>query len=156
MGNEEHLSEARYCLTVGTSSLRLGWVMARLGEQFPEGRVEKHRVHDTSTPGPGEGTNVQGTLVELFLAIPYLMSAEIIPPLNVLNELFAEGVFDAGMSGGCRWEAFEIGVEEYQELVEGLLKLPGKNYEFVEPPSGARTLLAWTTWRFSYRKRKSK
>jgi hypothetical protein len=77
----------------------------------------------------GEGPRIQGTLVDLILAIPYLMHSDVIPSLAELNVVFRKGIRDAGMSGGCKWKPFEITEEEYKELIEELLTLPDKHYK---------------------------
>jgi len=46
----------------------------------------------------------------------YLLSFRLIPPLVVLNGVFRTGEHDAGMSGGCVWEPFDIDSDEYEEL----------------------------------------
>ncbi len=47
----------------------------------------------------------------------------VIPPLHVFNQVLLEGGDVGGMGPGTAWEPFSISAEEYQELVETLLKL---------------------------------
>ena len=79
------------------------------------------------------------TFVEFLLAIPYfeqrvsttLHGSTLLPTLGALNELLSSGVVDAGMSGGCRWNPFEIEQSEYELLCEELLTDP--RFGFVLP-----------------------
>jgi hypothetical protein len=75
-----------------------------------------------SYAGPGVERSAQ--LIDFVLDILYLMdSSGIVPPFHVLNEVLQEGGSNGGMSPGTSWQPFEISDVEYQELVEGLLKL---------------------------------
>ena len=55
--------------------------------------------------------------------MPYLTCHGVIPPRNVLNEVFTSGGGDAGMSPGAVWEPFSISEGEYTSLVADLLEL---------------------------------
>ena len=90
--------------------------------------------------------------------MPYLLH-DFIPPLPVLNDLLKHGVpnhiypdgllpngkvqYDAGMSGGCSWQPFEITQEEYQELVLDLLTDPELQLQVLDTSSEIQTYVAW-------------
>ena len=100
----------------------------------------------------------RGTLKDLLFAMPYLLH-DFIPPLPVLNDLLKHGVpnhiypdgllpdgkvqYDAGMSGGCSWQPFEITQEEYQELVLDLLTDPELQLQVLDTPPEIQTYMAW-------------
>ena len=64
-------------------------------------------------PGIGPGVlPVQGPLLQFMLDIPYFFAFRLIPTLEVLNDFLSRGGEDSGMSGGCRWEPFQITKEE--------------------------------------------
>ena len=93
---------------------------------------------------------VERSLVELLDAIPYLL-LELIPPLKVVNQVLATGCEDAGMSGGCRWEPFQITEDEYREVVEVLEARTGENaLRFVEPPAWVVDREEWSIWCAEY------
>lgn len=54
------------------------------------------------------------------LQLPYFLSLGYIPPLSIINLVLSEGYFDAGMSGGAKWQPFVIDDKEYQELLLAL------------------------------------
>jgi hypothetical protein len=92
---------------------------------------------------PGE--TVRGTVAELLLAIPYLLALRIVPPLSVMNEVLSDGVSDAGMSGGVRWEPFTIDGEEWEE-VRATLAADDEGYRFVEPEAWVSSFEDWHVW----------
>jgi hypothetical protein len=93
-------------------------------------------------PPVGTGTHkTSGTLTELVRAIPYLLIWNLVPPLSVLNSIFSGGRGGAGMSGGCRWQPFQITPDEYEELARSLDGL-----ERVEVPEWVQTSSDWTIW----------
>ncbi len=99
------------------------------------------------------GTHEQGDLKSFLLDIPYLFfrgSRSVLPTLPVLNDLLEKGLFDAGMSGGCRWNPFQISREEYEELVEELLTDPEFEFVSVETPSRITTFESWALWRIKF------
>ena len=58
------------------------------------------------------------------------------------------------MSGGVRWEGFEIDDDEYDDLVDELQRRGTKegrfgwgSYEIATPPSSVETGEAWRAWR---------
>ena len=89
----------------------------------------------------------RGTVADLLLEIPYLLTARIIPPLHVVNDLLAKGLDDAGMSGGCQWEPLQITESDWDDLVLQLKSLPGDEAcEFVRPPDWVETADDWWAW----------
>ena len=91
--------------------------------------------------GPGE-EDVSGTVVDLIKSIPYLLIKRI-PPRVVINSVLKQGEADAGMSGGARWEPFELSNEEYNLVAEyfedrGLAK--------VDTPDWVRSQEDWMIW----------
>lgn len=67
-----------------------------------------------------------------------------IPPFSILNQMLREGVQSAGMSGGIRWEPFEISVPEYVDAIIAL-RLRG-SYSLETPPAWVRSLRDWKAW----------
>ncbi|MFN8374801.1 MAG: hypothetical protein U0694_18220 [Anaerolineae bacterium] len=55
--------------------------------------------------------------------IPYLMVQGVIPPLQILNQVFGKGGDSGGMGPVTSWRPFKIDEAEYKELVEALLNL---------------------------------
>lgn len=97
----------------------------------------------TRLPGVGPGEEqVEGTLKDLLKDMPYVLG-QFIPPLIVLNRILESGVMDAGMSGGCRWEPFNLDAAEYDELAEGLRQ---EGLKVVETPEWVRTYTYWKIW----------
>jgi hypothetical protein len=95
------------------------------------------------------GDTVRGTVAELLLAIPYLLALRIVPPLSVMNEVLSDGVSDAGMSGGVRWEPFTIDGEEWEE-VRATLAADEEGYRFVEPEEWVSSFEEWHVWVFEH------
>ena len=91
--------------------------------------------------GPGE-EQVEGTVLDLFKDLPYVLG-RFIPPLLVVNNILESGVMDAGMSGGCIWKPFQVGTDEYDELVEVLKK---EGLKAIEPPEWVTTYAYWKIW----------
>jgi hypothetical protein len=54
------------------------------------------------------------------------------------------------MSGGCEWEPFELGVDEYHEVVSELLKRRRKGYQSVEVPEWVQSFSDWVIWQQEY------
>jgi hypothetical protein len=95
----------------------------------------------------GEYHPERGTIAELLTAIPYLLSARIIPPLAIVNDLLNGGHSDAGMSGGCEWEPFALTESEWDELTATLRSLPDDEAcEFVQPPQWVESIDDWQAW----------
>lgn len=111
------------------------------------------RLRYTVETGVGDqATETDGRVVELLESIPYLLTNGLIPPRNVLNEVLKIGSRDAGMSGGCRWEPFELTTEEFRELVDELeARSPDEGeYRFVQPPEWVRSYEDWSLWCAEY------
>jgi hypothetical protein len=92
----------------------------------------------------------EADLLRFVLDIPYLFVFGLIPPICVLNDVFRSGLADAGMSGGCGWEPFQVDSEEYDELVQALLAVPEGNCKVVEAPGWVRSLIDWNIWIMEY------
>jgi hypothetical protein len=82
-----------------------------------------------------------GTVSDLLSSVPYLLSARLVPPRHVVNDLLEKGGSDAGMSGGCTWDPFQITEQEWNDLVQDLHEC-----EFVEPPEWVETIDDWNSW----------
>lgn len=109
------------------------------------------RITYTILAPVGSGTaKKKGSLVDLVLAIPYLICGPInggfIPPLQVLNDVLNTGDSGAGMSGGCKWKPLQIDEEEYKDLVKRLRRIEGKNYKLLFPPAWVESHSDWTIW----------
>jgi hypothetical protein len=85
-------------------------------------------------------TPATGTVAELVREIPYLLAFDTVPPLGLLNSILASGREDAGLSGGCMWEPFELTEEEYKEMCAGLA---ADGYHLVTPAEWVQTREAW-------------
>ena len=89
----------------------------------------------------------QGTVADLLLAVPYLLTPRLIPPLHIVNDLLAKGIDDAGMSGGVQWEPFQITQSEWDALAQHLTQLPDdESCEFVPPADWVQTIDDWSAW----------
>lgn len=100
-------------------------------------------MHFTLLPamGPGE-EDVSGTVVDLIKSIPYLIIKRI-PPRVVINSVLKQGEVDAGMSGGSRWEPFELSEEEYN-LVSDYFE--NRGLAKVVTPDWVRSQEDWMIW----------
>lgn len=58
----------------------------------------------TALGGIGGETRKAGTVADLLLEIPYLLTARTVPPLHVVNDLLARGISTPEMSSGCERE----------------------------------------------------
>lgn len=97
--------------------------------------------------GGDDSLETRGTLGDLLFSVPYLLSARLVPPLPVVNDLLETGGSDAGMSGGCTWEPFSITESEWNELVHELAARGSDDAcAFVEPPEWVRTVADWSAW----------
>jgi hypothetical protein len=92
----------------------------------------------------------KGTLVDLVLSIPYLISGcsqgGFIPPFQVLNDVLMNGDGDAGMSGGCKWKPFTIEEDEYKEMVKALRK-KDHNFRLLFAPEWVQSHDDWLNWK---------
>jgi len=108
-------------------------------------------VRFTLLPGAGGGdTPTEGSVADLVRAIPYLLVARIVPPVDVLNEVLATGESDAGMSGGCTWTPFVLTPAEWSELVPALTAEGERSVRFVDPPDWVSTFEEWRYWTYEY------
>ncbi len=72
----------------------------------------------------GAAVKRSAPLSEFLLDVLYLMETNgVLPPLQVLNEVFTQGGNNGGMGPGTSWRPFQIKEAEYNELVEALLNL---------------------------------
>jgi len=79
------------------------------------------KVKYTILPPTGPGTvEEEKDLFSFLLDIPNFFYMGYVPPFKVVNILLAEGLRDAGMSGGCEWDPFNIDFSEYEEILEWL------------------------------------
>lgn len=72
------------------------------------------------------GTWVRGSLVDLLIAMPYLVpysDQKTLPDLSQLNEILLTGSYDCGTSGGCEWKPFQISDQDYKTVEAELLEL---------------------------------
>ena len=94
----------------------------------------------------------QGTVADLLLAIPYLLTAHIVPPRHIVNDLLAKGAHRGGMSGGCLWEPFQLTPTEWDELATHLQSQPDPAaFQFVQPPDWVLTVEDWQSWIMMYK-----
>lgn len=106
-------------------------------------------------PGVGGGGVLpeEDAPLDAFVAdvLPYVLQRGaapkpwLVPPRRVLNSIFTTGEKFAGMSGGARWDPFEISDEEYATLVTAL---GDRDYEPSPPtpPEWVTTEADWRTW----------
>ncbi len=98
--------------------------------------------------GPRDRSDqVTRSLAYFVQEIPYFLTFNLIPPLSVMNEEFRSGEDDAGMSGGCAWEPFDITKEEFDELVQ---ELQNRGMRYVEPPQWVKNKTDWHIWKCEY------
>ena len=72
----------------------------------------------------GTALKRKAPLSEFVLDIMYLIeSSGVIPPFHILNEVLLQGGDNGGMGPGTSWRRFSLNEDEYQELVDALLKL---------------------------------
>jgi hypothetical protein len=109
-------------------------------------RYKKHGAVGGEVRGYGSLTQMLFDVPDLRMS---LLTLKRIPPLHVLNEVLGSGISDAGMSGGCRWQPFLITEDEYAELVEDLLALPGADLSVDAELQSCRNLKDWNykLWR---------
>lgn len=111
-------------------------------------------------PGDGGGllAPVEGSLADLVLAIPSLVTEEIAPRC-VFDDVLTRGIRDFGVSGGCIWQPLEIDTAEYEELVDELQRRgrPGTGIDAGQPfdvpvaPAEVRTYEQWSDFQYTVR-----
>jgi len=98
-------------------------------------------------PMGSEETEIEGNTLELLRHIPYLFSSGVIPSINVINDVLAKGLSDAGMSGGVRWASYHINPNGFEELVAQLKASEHyKSLEYIEPDSWVNDFEDWNVW----------
>ena len=105
--------------------------------------IRRFKTHAAVGPSTWE----TGTTLQFVASIPEicwcLRVYGLLPPLAVLNELFAIGIDEAGMSGGCEWRPFEMTAEEYSSLEEELLTSPEYTVTVDEDLRSCQSLAEW-------------
>ena len=81
--------------------------------------------YDVLPPVGAETLPVEGTVIDLLVRLHHLSAWEgplgrSFPSRDRLNRRLRKGAYDAGMSGGCEWEPFELNPEEYEEVAEAI------------------------------------
>lgn len=107
----------------------------------------RHEPH----PGPEEFT---GNLLSFVYDIPYFGACGVFPPFHVINQQFAAGGSDGGMSPGASWPSFAIDKQTYDELLSQVREtdpesLKGKSrYLFVKfiEDSSFDSIQDWMDW----------
>jgi hypothetical protein len=98
----------------------------------------------------GYEERIDGDLGSLLREIPYLLINRLLPPRRVVNAILAQGFAEAGMSGGCDWEPFEIDEAEWEALRAALAADPDEPVEYVESPAWVKTPSDWHVWVMEY------
>ena len=88
------------------------------------------------------------TVAGLVKEIPYLIQSGLLPPCKVLNDIFSKGINDAGMSGGCEWEPFQITEAGFAELVEIATDRNGTKVTYAQPPAWVADIEDFQIWVF--------
>ncbi len=111
-------------------------------------------------PGDGGGllAPVEGSLADLVLAIPSLVTEEI-PPCCVFDDVLTRGIRDFGVSGGCIWQPLQIDAAEYEELVDELQRRgrpgpgidAGRPFDVPTAPDHVQTYEQWSDFLYTVR-----
>jgi len=72
---------------------------------------------------------VTGVLLKLVYDIPYFGACGVFPPLHIVNQWFAHGGGDSGMSPGASWKPFTITAGTYRELVAQISNFDPSNFD---------------------------
>jgi len=91
---------------------------------------------------------VTGSVIDLVKRIPTLIQIGYLPSRDVLNQVFAGGISDQGMGGGCVWEPFQITEKGYRELTELLTTRDGRPVKVIETPDWVQDLEDFQIWIF--------
>lgn len=83
-------------------------------------RTVEYRRHEFHHPP----SDHRASLPAFVYDVPYLPACGVLPPLHILNEIFAGGGGDGGMSPGASWQPFRITADEYRELVAAIRETP--------------------------------
>ena len=65
-----------------------------------------------------EPVDFEGTLISFVYDVPYFGACGVFPPFQVINQRFAHGGGDGGMSPGASWEPFQISDKTYSKLID--------------------------------------
>jgi len=85
--------------------------------------------------------------LELLKNIPYLFSSGVIPSIEIINDVLAKGLSDAGMSGGARWAPYQIDANSFEEFVKKIKATERfVSLEYIEPDSWVRGFEDWNIW----------
>jgi hypothetical protein len=82
-------------------------------------RIVKYRRHEFHH----EPEDREASISVLVYDIPYFGPCGIFPPFHIINQYFADGGSQGGMSPGATWEPFEISEPEYLDLVATIMEL---------------------------------
>ncbi len=83
-------------------------------------RAIMYERHEHTWP---EAETCRAPLLTFVYDVPYFGACGVFPPFHVINEIFGSGGDQGGMGPGATWEPFEIGHDEYDELVKGVAVL---------------------------------
>jgi len=87
----------------------------------------------------------KGNTAQLLKEVPYLLTANIVPSEEIIKELLGNGISDAGMSGGIKWEPYSLSTGQFPKLVELLIR-EDPNLEYIEPPVWVQNFDDWHVW----------
>ncbi len=96
--------------------------------------------------GDAVGVKQTGNVTDLLFEIPYLLMQNKIPSEKILNQMLAEGIVHAGMSGGVSWEPFILNEGEFQRVLS-MLKAQQPALQFEPLPSWVETVSDWEIWK---------
>ncbi len=68
-----------------------------------------------------EPEEAAGDLFTLVYDIPYFGACGVFPPLHIVNQVFARGGGDGGMSPGASWQPFSLSEKQYEDLLWEIL-----------------------------------
>jgi hypothetical protein len=69
----------------------------------------------------GPSREVENDLLAFVYDIPNFSACGICPPFHLMNQIFARGGGDGGMSPGAIWQPFQITREEFDELAVAII-----------------------------------
>jgi hypothetical protein len=110
-------------------------------------RTIEYTVYDSA----GEELKVD-TVNNFFLEISGLIVHDVVAPFAVARQFFKLGHVGGGMSPGVEWEPFEITEEEYQDILNDILKrsrqgsLPGPHGTKIENVIMDKDFDHYTEW----------
>lgn len=80
-------------------------------------RYTRHEFH-------GDPETRESDLLVFVYDIPYFSACGVFPPFHIINQIFAKGGGDGGMSPGASWVPFTINSAEYDQLIAALKNTP--------------------------------